>query len=483
MATPATSSASAAGPSPSAGPAFAARGFRHYRRFQSQLRAAGQAVFGLLALWLAVLIRAQLPGLSGPMNLPTVTVCLTILCAAIIAGAIAWRVRPSSRASQAATLVPTSTVAVLIALFFFRSYGTAVSRPTILFFALLATAMFVGWEALGRHWLPHAALVRNLVLIGGEGASAGGNFAQELDTGPWRVAAWFEKYAVAGPGSDATLERLQQFVRREPIDEILIADSLWEAGPEARAFFRGVGDLCEQTGVRLHVYAQWLSGCRRVHMDYLGDCPIMTFSFSVASPWLLAVKRAVDVGMSAFLLLVSSPLLAVIAVAVVLDSPGPALFSQVRCGLRGRPFRIYKFRSMAADAEARKAELATANEMSGPVFKLARDPRVTRVGRWLRKTSLDELPQLWNVLRGEMSLVGPRPPLPEEVEAYHLESLHRLAMKPGMTGMWQVSGRSAIRDFSTWVELDAQYIRRWSLWLDGKILFRTIGVLVRMNGQ
>ncbi|MGH9507215.1 MAG: exopolysaccharide biosynthesis polyprenyl glycosylphosphotransferase, partial [Terriglobales bacterium] len=304
-----------------------------------------------------------------------------------------------------------------------------------------------------------------------------------LHTGPWRVAEWFEKEAVAGPRSDDTLDRLRQLVRSGPIDEILIADSLWEAGPEARAFFRGVGDLCEQTGVRLHVYAQWLSGCRRVDMDYLGDCPIMTFSFSVASPWLLAIKRAADLGASALLLVVLSPLLAATAAAVMLDSPGPALFSQVRCGLRGRAFRIYKFRSMVADAEERKAALAAANEMSGPVFKLAGDPRITRVGRWLRKTSLDELPQLWNVLRGEMSLVGPRPPLPAEVKEYHLESLHRLAMKPGMTGLWQVSGRSAIRDFGDWVELDARYIRRWSLWLDGKILFRTIGVLARMNGQ
>lgn len=483
MAAPASSATPDASPTQRTPGVRGAGGFRHYRRFQSQLRAAGQIVCGLLALWLAVAIRAQLPGLSGPMNLPTVTTCLAILCAAVIAGAIVWRARPSSRASQAMTLVPAATVAVLIALFFFRSYGTAVSRPTILFFALLAAAMFTAWEALGRHWLPRAAPVRNLVLVGGEGESAGGGFTRELHAGPWRVAAWFDKDAVAGPRSDATLERLRQFVRREPIDEILIADSLWEAGPEARRFFRGVGDLCEQTGVRLHVYAQWLSGCRQVHLDYLGDCPIMTFSFSVASPWLLGVKRAVDLAAGALLLVVLSPLLAAIAAAVVLDSPGPALFSQVRCGLRGRPFRIYKFRSMVADAETRKAGLAAANEMSGPVFKLARDPRVTRVGRWLRKTSLDELPQLWNVFCGEMSLVGPRPPLPEEVEAYHLESLHRLAMKPGMTGLWQVSGRSAIRDFGAWVELDAQYIRRWSLWLDGKILVRTVGVLVRMNGQ
>ncbi|MGH9527913.1 MAG: sugar transferase, partial [Terriglobales bacterium] len=302
-------------------------------------------------------IRGQLPGLRGPMNLPTVAACLAILCAAIAADIVAPRLRSASAAPRALALVPAAAIAVLMVLFFFRSYGNAVSRPTILFFALLATAVLTAWEGFGRHWLPRAAPVRNLILVGGEGQGVGSAFAQGLDAGPWRIAERFETDAVAGSRSDATLDRLQQLVRQEPIDEILIADSIWEAGPEARRFFRGVGDLCEQTGVRLHVYAQWLSGCRRVHMDYLGDCPIMTFSFCVASPWLLAIKRAADLGASALLLAVLSPLLAVIAAAVVLDSPGPALFSQVRCGLRGRSFRIYKFRSMVADAEERRAAL------------------------------------------------------------------------------------------------------------------------------
>ncbi len=475
MAAPAVSASEAERTHAGAQPAV---GFRHYRRFLLQIRVLGQCAFGGLAFGLAVLIRDRLPHLQGPMNWPTTAACGAILVGSIVAA----RLTPApglGRAPRELTIVAASTTVVLIALFFFRSIGTAVSRPTILLFAIFATAALVLWDGLDRYLLPRAAQVRNLVLVGGEGLA----MAREFALGPWKIAAHLQGEGLAGQDARVVLERLRRLVREQPIDEILVASSIWEAGPEARELFRGVSELCEQTGVRLHVHAQWLSGYRQVHIDYLGDNPIVTFSFSVASPWLLAIKRAADVAVSALLLVVLSPALALIGLAVMLDSPGPALFTQVRCGLRGRPFRIYKFRSMAADAEQRRAALAAANEMSGPVFKLARDPRITRVGRWLRKTSLDELPQLWNVLRGEMSLVGPRPPLPEEVQEYHLDSLHRLAMKPGMTGLWQVSGRSAIRDFSAWLKLDAQYIREWSLWLDCKILVRTVGVLARMNGQ
>lgn len=475
MATPAVSTADTDRAAPGARRAV---GFRHYRRFLSQIRVLGQFGFGGLAFGVAVLIRDRLPHLRGPMNWPTAAACAAILLGSVVASQ--FSPHPGvKRAPRELTLVPASAIIVLIALFFLRSVGTAVSRPTILLFAIFATVALVAWDSLGRNLLPRAAQIRNLVLVGGGGEA----MAREFAVGPWRIAARLQGEDVAGQDALAALERLRRLVREEPIDEILIASSVWEAGAEARELFRGVSELCEQTGVRLHVYAQWLSSYRQVHVDYLGESPIVTFSFSVASPWLLAIKRAADVAVSAALLAILGPLLALVMLWIRLDSPGPAMFSQIRCGLRGRPFRIYKFRSMVADAEQRRAALAAANEMSGPVFKLARDPRITRVGRWLRKSSLDELPQLWNVLRGEMSLVGPRPPLPEEVQAYHLDSLHRLAMKPGMTGLWQVSGRSAIRDFSDWLKLDAQYIREWSLWLDCKILARTVGVLVRMNGQ
>jgi len=196
----------------------------------------------------------------------------------------------------------------------------------------------------------------------------------------------------------------------------------------------------------------------------------------------LVVKRTIDVIGSTAGIVILSPLFLLLIIAVKLTSRGPAFFVQDRCGYRGRVFRFYKFRTMVADAEERKAELEHLNEMKGPVFKIARDPRITRLGAILRKTSLDELPQLLNVLRGEMSLVGPRPPVPDEVERYDSRQAQRLSVIPGITGLWQVSGRSQLQDFDAWIELDLQYARRWSFGLDARILLRTVVVVLLGRG-
>jgi exopolysaccharide biosynthesis polyprenyl glycosylphosphotransferase len=191
------------------------------------------------------------------------------------------------------------------------------------------------------------------------------------------------------------------------------------------------------------------------------------------------IKRLMDMVGSALLLLIGFPLMLCVALAVRLDSKGPVLFSQNRSGLRGRAFRMYKFRTMVTNAEQGRAELEDRNEMSGPVFKVKNDPRVTRVGAILRKLSLDELPQLWNVLRGEMSLVGPRPlPLYETANFGDLTQRRRMSVRPGLTCLWQVRGRNKITDFKDWVILDLEYIDRWSLWLDFQILLRTVPVVL-----
>jgi exopolysaccharide biosynthesis polyprenyl glycosylphosphotransferase len=192
----------------------------------------------------------------------------------------------------------------------------------------------------------------------------------------------------------------------------------------------------------------------------------------------LGVKRAVDLAFSIAGLVLLSPLLLAIALAVKLGDGGPVLFRQLRVGVHGRQFSVIKFRSMSVDAEGRLQDLAHLNEVQGSAFKMTNDPRVTRIGRFLRRTSLDELPQLLNVLRGDMSLVGPRPPLPSEVDGYDLWHRRRLSMKPGITGLWQVRDRRSA-DFDTWVQADLEYIDRWSLWLDLKILVQTIPAAVQ----
>ncbi len=194
------------------------------------------------------------------------------------------------------------------------------------------------------------------------------------------------------------------------------------------------------------------------------------------------IKRAIDIAGAVLGLVLAAPVMLLIALAVRISSRGPVMFAQERCGLGGRRFRFYKFRTMVADAEHRRAELVHLNEMRGPMFKISRDPRITRLGAVLRKSSLDELPQLWNVLRGEMSLVGPRPPIPEEVARYDAHQFQRLAVIPGITGLWQVSGRSTINDFETWLALDLAYARRWSLWLDLRILAKTVIVVLSGRG-
>jgi len=192
-------------------------------------------------------------------------------------------------------------------------------------------------------------------------------------------------------------------------------------------------------------------------------------------------KRVIDIVLSSLGGIALLPIFLVVALAIKRDSPGPVLHIQTRIGLNGRPFRFYKFRSMYMDAAARRAELFEQNEASGPVFKMRNDPRVTRVGRFLRRSSLDELPQLLNVIRGDMSLIGPRPPLPEEVERYRPSDSERLAVRPGLTCLWQVRGRSNV-DFDTWMEYDREYIRRMSVWLDVALLFRTVWVVINGRG-
>lgn len=208
----------------------------------------------------------------------------------------------------------------------------------------------------------------------------------------------------------------------------------------------------------------------------------LTFETSRLKEPELFVKRTVDIVFSALGLMVMAPVLLFVALCIKVTSPGgPVFFKQIRSGRNGRKFTLYKFRSMVPGAEAKLAELKEKNEMSGPVFKMEHDPRVTKIGKFIRKTSLDEFPQLWNVLKGDMSLVGPRPPIPAEVEQYEPWQRRRLSMKPGITCIWQVSGRNNI-DFENWMRLDLQYIDRWSLWLDMKILLLTVKAVLSSHG-
>jgi exopolysaccharide biosynthesis polyprenyl glycosylphosphotransferase len=271
-----------------------------------------------------------------------------------------------------------------------------------------------------------------------------------------------------------TIGQLEAILHDRVVDEVAIC-----LPPEHLARIEPITRLCEEVGkiVRIPIgeLGLTLPGGRLEDFDGI---PILSLVYGPDRAISFAIKRVLDIGLASAGLLLLSPLFAVIAAWIVLMDGRPVLFRQVRVGLHGRPFQVAKFRTMANDAEARLAELATLNEIRGPAFKLTHDPRLTRTGRFLRATSLDELPQLWNVLRGEMSIVGPRPPLPAEVAGYDLWHRRRLSMKPGITGLWQVEARRE-EDFDRWVELDLAYIDRWSVWLDLKIMVRTIPAMLQ----
>ena len=275
-----------------------------------------------------------------------------------------------------------------------------------------------------------------------------------------------------------SLDKLPTFLYHGQVDEVVITLPVRSQYHVTEQVLQA----CSEAGIRAHVFSDVFNlGESRREVSALGRRPTVAYARGPARTYRLAIKRQIDMILSLLALVALSPLMAAIALAIKITSTGPVLFQQTRSGLNGRLFQVLKFRTMCVDAEARKDALLARNEVSGPVFKMRVDPRITRVGRFLRKYSLDELPQLFNVLRGDMSLVGPRPPIPEEVQKYDFWQLRRLSMRPGITCIWQVSGRNKIA-FEEWMRLDLRYIDNWSLSLDFLILMRTIPAVLRGSG-
>lgn len=291
-----------------------------------------------------------------------------------------------------------------------------------------------------------------------------------------------EEKVIGGRGLMATypihgLERVPELLRQHVIDEVIFAVAKDDLEKLESTFL-----ACEEEGVKTRVLLSFFPHVTsKVYLERLREIPLLTFTTTPANEYLLLVKRLADFLMALMLASLLAPVMLAIAALIKLTSKGPVLYRQTRCGLGGRRFTVYKFRSMRADADLRREELAALNEMDGPVFKVRNDPRATRLGRFLRRYSLDELPQLFNILKGEMSFVGPRPPLPEEVQRYEPWQRRRLRMLPGLTCLWALEGRNEL-SFRRWMELDLEYIDNWSPSLDWKILLRTIPVVLSGRG-
>jgi exopolysaccharide biosynthesis polyprenyl glycosylphosphotransferase len=368
-----------------------------------------------------------------------------------------------------------TTLGLVLALFFFK---TLIARWVVIWFGGISFALvFVKEEVLGwlaRSKLAQAQYNRRFILVGTEEETA--RMRAELKSHPQGGIEILGEVNL----TQAPVGRLVEMLHEYSVNGVILSAK--------HAYFEQVEAAiraCELEGVEAWLVADFFKTqiSRTVLDDFYGR-PVLVFRTAPEASWQSMFKQLLDLVGAVLLLLITGPtILLPVALLIKLTSPGPVLFKQRRSGLNGHPFMIYKFRSMVTNAEQLQHELAAMNEMTGPVFKIGNDPRITPIGKILRRFSLDEFPQLVNVLRGEMSLVGPRPLPVDEVKRFNdLAHRRRLSVKPGLTCLWQVSGRNNLSDFKEWVRLDLEYIDNWSLWLDIKILCRTVPIVLTGAG-
>ena len=345
-------------------------------------------------------------------------------------------------------------------------------------FSVLALARIGGLQLLylirshGRNW-------RSIVIVGkgAEAGELGDRIEQEPSLG-YRLARIIDAELFKDPET-AVVQQLNNVIAHQPVDEVLLALSMNQYGALVETIVRH----CEEQGIVVRVRTEVFNlQVARSYVDDLQGIPVMTIQSGPADGWQLLIKRLIDMVGSASLLLALTPLFTIVALLIKLDSPGPIFFAQERVGYNKRRFRILKFRTMVYEADKQQDLLEHLNEVEGPVFKIKNDPRITRVGTFLRRFSIDELPQLVNVVKGEMSLVGPRPLPVRDVQRIDAQwHKRRFSIKPGITCLWQVNGRSNI-GFNDWVRMDLDYIDKWSLRLDLLILLKTVPAVFRGPG-
>ncbi len=366
------------------------------------------------------------------------------------------------------------------------------ATPTFLLtFWGLSTLLMVA-SRMGLRWLlaqtrMHGRNLRDILIVGTNTRSVG--FAKSLQSRPelgYRIIgfadqewAGSEEFRNSGYSLVSNLDDLPNFFRKNVVDEVLIALPIRSFHDNASR----IAELCEEQGIMFRVLPNLFDLKRsRFWTEDVEGQPLVTHHNGISEGWQLIFKRMLDFTVALGALMLLSPVLVGTAILIALSSPGPVFFIQRRVGLHKREFPVYKFRTMVVNAEQKLRELEHLNEVSGPVFKITKDPRITPVGRFLRKTSIDELPQLINVLKGDMSLVGPRPLPVRDYEGFSKDwQRRRFSVRPGITCLWQVSGRSSI-PFEQWMELDLQYIDKWSLWLDLRILIQTIPAVLKGEG-
>jgi len=367
------------------------------------------------------------------------------------------------------------TIGVIVVMFLFKMFNLARAVP-ILFGVLSFILVYIKEELLRigfKSKFAQSQFKRRVILVGSRGDTL--RMHEELaekGVDSMEVVAELDL-------NESTIDELVKLLHERSANSVIINAKHTYFGQVEKAI-----QTAELEGVEACLVADFFqTQLSRTSFDELYGRPVLVFRSAPEASWQGIIKQAIDLIGSLLLLVLFSPIFLAVAVAIRRTSSGAIFFRQRRCGLNGQPFTMIKFRSMVTDADQHQHELATFNEMGGPVFKITNDPRITPVGRFLRKYSIDEFPQLFNVLRGEMSLVGPRPLPVDEVQRFD-DPAHRrrLSVKPGLTCLWQISGRNNVKDFKEWVRLDLEYIDNWSLWLDLRILWRTIPVVVTGTG-
>lgn len=410
----------------------------------------------LVMFWLEGLYRRRLQSwLDAVYSVATATIVGTALFTLILFG-----LRPP--APQSRLMLPYTALLITLLVSLVRATAFQIRRRRRLRGEGIANVVVVGAGEVGR------AVMRNIMAQ----PEAGLRVVGFLDDHPEKQEQAIGRFAPLG-GTDA----LGDVLATSDAHRVIIALP-WQC----REKIMDLVAVCETANVEASIVPDLFQmSLNRVDVNSLLGIPLIAVREPIIRGWPYRIKRAMDVALSALGLVVLAPLLALIAVAIRLDSPGPVLFRQRRVGRDGTLFTCFKFRSMVEGAESRHEELKPLSETTGPIFKIRDDPRLTRTGRLLRRLSLDELPQLWNVLVGDMSLVGPRPPMPSEVDQYQDWHRRRLDVAPGLTGLWQVSGRSHLT-FDEMVMLDLFYAENWSLGLDLRILLRTIPTVLLGTG-
>jgi exopolysaccharide biosynthesis polyprenyl glycosylphosphotransferase len=368
------------------------------------------------------------------------------------------------------------TLTTVLAIFLVKDQTTVARSVAILFGAISFALVYLKEELVNWTYqskLGQAQVKTRLLLVGSREDTC--RLRQELAA----KAGTGIEIAAELDLNESSIDHLLHLLHEHSINGVIINAKHTFFGEVEKAI-----QACELEGVEAWLVADFFkTQISRTSIDDFYGRPVLVFHSGPEASWQGVAKHLVDfVGALALLVCFSIPML-LAAVLIKLTSRGPILFRQLRSGLNGQPFVMYKFRSMETDAEQRKQELALFNEMSGPVFKMTNDPRITPIGKWLRKFSVDEFPQLFNVLKGEMSLVGPRPLPVEEVKRFDdFAHRRRLSVKPGLTCLWQIQGRNEVTNFKDWVRLDLEYIDNWSIWLDLEILCRTVPIVLFAKG-